>query len=69
MRAFGLQAHDEHVAVAVVEYFDRRIVEPAQLFGGDDLSRLADRQSWAMAMYSRICKVQMLKVSTCLVRP
>src|SRR2546429_9208796 len=43
MRAFGFQADDEHVAVTVVEHFDRRAVEAAQPFGGDDLPSLADR--------------------------
>src|SRR5260370_1007540 len=45
MRAFRLETHDEHVAVIVVEHLDRRVVEPAQLFGGDDLGRLADGES------------------------
>jgi len=43
MRAFGFQADDEHVAVTVVKHFDGRVVEAAQLFGGDHLRRLADR--------------------------
>src|ERR1700730_4953678 len=47
MRAFGLQAHHEHVAMAVMEDFDRRIVEPAQLFGGNDFGWLADRHAAA----------------------
>src|SRR2546427_6832894 len=42
MRAFRLQAHDEHVAVAVVQHLDGCVVEAAELLGGDDLGRLAN---------------------------
>ena len=45
MRAFRLQAHHEHVAVAILEHLDGGIVEAAQLFGGDDLGGLTDRQT------------------------
>ena len=44
MSALGLQSDDEHVAVAVLQHLDWRIVEPAQAFGRDDFIRLTDRE-------------------------
>src|SRR2546430_13701131 len=45
MSALGLQSDDEHVAVAVLQHLDWRVVEPAQAFGCDDFVRLTDRES------------------------
>src|SRR2546430_15593242 len=44
MSALGLQSDDEHVAVAVLQHLDWRVVEPAQAFGRDNFVRLTDRK-------------------------
>src|SRR5207244_12837400 len=38
----GLESDNEHVAVAVLQHLDWRVVEPAQAFGRDDFVRLTD---------------------------
>src|SRR6059058_6703772 len=45
MGALGLQSDDEHVAVAVLQHLDRRVVEAAQALGGDDFLRFSNRES------------------------
>ena len=45
MRAFRFETHDEHVAMAVVKHLDGSVVQAAQLLGGDDFGRLADRHA------------------------
>src|SRR2546426_5329362 len=44
MSALGLQSDDEHVAVAILQHLDRRVVEAAQAFGRDDFVRLSNRE-------------------------
>src|SRR5439155_18646206 len=44
MGALGLQSDDEHMAVAILQYLDRRVVEAAQALSGDDLLRLSNRE-------------------------
>src|SRR5205823_5987283 len=45
MGALGLQSDYEHVAVAVLQHLDRRVVEAAQALGGDDFLRFSNRES------------------------